>query len=1780
MLSVQALASLFDSEKQYVELPKNYESDLAYIRQHPIEGDWKNWKRIVRRYYSSDSTTVFDTVDAILKGTVSRGFTKNSIVGISAAIAFLLDKERSNLSGWHDWKYEREKQRLLGIIENGDSIYPGELHIGRHSPICACISVYKGTIDNAVDRIDWPKRVKESKWFKEARYPFEGCDYQNFHIKIVLGSFIYSMIRRSYRVQTISYYKRLLRLVLALGNEQLKRIDREFVEKFFFREDFHNAPHNLLRFAYDHFCLDERITADEVLKMVLNKNYQDKIDKMDLPTQQSASGNLQSLLNSFCNGIRQQSWFTVDHNVKVDEAFYTKFASTMESAKTDFVAGLHNSILTSAREVSMIMAMTGAAFLLSHALVKHGIRIISIMLQMLYRFCTGSTESVEGIVQQDAGVSVPVLPWLVIKKILKPPVAIVQKLWENPQTDKIMRRIGYLGDPKMARGIDKIAEWIQKLISDVVNWYKSSVLGLHVMEDIDSVCSPVENWYAECDVFVTKYYSGTMQWNDINWSVLMNLYSRGTALARQPRFVDARQDIWRVVNKLGNILEKYNQHGRGGASVRSPPVTLYLFGDTGVGKSSVTYPFAAEILKGINDKEKLAIDLVKYWKSLVYMRSAEQEFWDGYENQLVTVFDDFNQQIDSAANPSTELFEVIRASNSFPYPLHMASIDQKASTAFTSKIIMVSSNMARPKTQSLNFEKALFRRFDLSVRVTRKLGVAPKEGEFDPDIYNFERYDMVTGQEFGPMTYDEIVRWSVDRYFERKGFVDSMDKYITRKLSEETPVQQGVGTAAGNTVCAVRSILRGTVDFAYTNYVDFVSVVRGEIMLPLMNQLRILLNTVRAKCEYLTTTWRKFVEEHPYFSKAIKMIGVACLVLAGVAMVGKMFKPEKAAKIMSAEQFVKSTPLSSESYTPAQIKQIKAEGYVPAGVKPIKTEAYTPAQVKQIKAEAADPKNLEPIYIESHDSVGVCACGFDAEIEKNHGMPINLLPCDHGVLQQAILDRNSSEMLLKVLRSNLYKLYEGESGDPIGHCMFVKGRVCVMPNHYLSKFKSLDKDDYVWFKNVLVNRAFKMKISDVLLSYKSYLSPDEEDGPVVSRDILTLVVPSAIVHGDIVGYFATKPSLNYVNTTRIVMPFLCNNNVKNSEKAVVSFKYGYGRSVLTVKDETGILGDTGQVARYMRELWQYSMDTEKGDCGCPVFVRNRDISPGKIIGMHVAGWDEYGLGYATPMYKEEIEEILALYNKQDTMEQIQPQVFEAPRQQFYLPEGEFLPIGKVKLSVAQPNVSKECKSLVFGKIQEPTTKPCALIPWKIDGEVFDPRKYRLDRLGKESAVIDFEVVTTASQALADEISQQIGDAGMDEGCKAVYSFEEACLGVDGEEFVNSVKRTTSPGYPFIHMSGFKTRKEIFGNEEKINFSSNQAYILRQRVENIITKAKQGIVLPHIFMDTLKDERKPLHKAHKTRLFSAGPLDYLIACKMYFNGVVDLLQRHRNLSHISVGTNPESFDWNEIASLLLRKSTHMVAGDFEGFDASQNSIMLKEAGKVLIDLSRRFCNSSDEDVEVMHVLLTSLLHSYHINRNEVYQWTHSLPSGHYLTAIINSIFVCLSFSVIWMYQKKDFSYIAARGFYRKCGIVAYGDDHIVSIPWDELTEFNQLTIPKLFKRIGLGYTMEDKDALAELPSRPLTSISYLKRKFIFDPDRNRWTGPLALETILESPMWMKKNPDPRGQTIEQLEWAIRELSVHPKVVWDIYHPLFVRLLQELRSYTDKVVYTEVRASVLD
>lgn len=794
--------------------------------------------------------------------------------------------------------------------------------------------------------------------------------------------------------------------------------------------------------------------------------------------------------------------------------------------------------------------------------------------------------------------------------------------------------------------------------------------------------------------------------------------------------------------------------------------------------------------------------------------------------------------------------------------------------------------------------------------------------------------------------------------------------------------------------------------------------------------------------------------------------------------------------------------------------------------------------------------------------------------------------------EQGIYDVSSVEQMRSVMKRNQYLIvpcvHSQVHDRAIGMITIVKGNIGMMPEHfipYFERYMKADENATIFLKNELLKRSFEIPIKDFIKEIKVVKVTDNTIRNL-KRDLCFVQLKSIIPHKDITQYFSTREQLSQVRITKAVLAtmHLAKDNLNGW--AECETRYCSANSMLTCRKLTEYTnGMTGEdmIISVVRDCYQYDIDTVAGDCGSLLFARNNAIT-GKIIGMHVAG--DRVSGNSCPVYADDMENLdnmfgFTISQKYVTLDESKMRTY----QQGDIPsEAELERIGSLKTPIRQPAKTKIEPSMLHNTYAAPKTAICALKTTKLDnGQTHNPRGYRLGRAGNICVPQDHCMIENSRDACIDFMSEVLKPAAdrRTQGIKAVYTFEEAVTGIHGEPYVNSIKRGTSPGYPFIHTEGMKTKKEIFGSETEFDMTRWQARKLKERVEYIISEAVEGRALDHYFNDSLKDERKAAKKAYKTRLFAAGPIDYLIACKMYFNGIVALLQEKRNHCGVSVGTNCYSQDWDDIVQVLQRKSTNMIAGDFEGFDASQHLQLLREASEVLIQLSKRFLGSTETDIRVMRVLMAGLYSSHHINGHEVYRATHSLPSGHYLTAIINSIFVNVAFGCVFQIAMNDVSYRTARTFWERCGIVTYGDDHIVSVPCDLLDRFNQINMPQLMAIIGLGYTLESKDGEAETQSRNIEEISYLKRGFIFDEDAQRYRGPIAIDTILDMPQWIHKSPDPITQAKLNVDQALKELSLHTETTWNDWYPKISSAAQEhLGHFTRYTRQNETKQLVMD
>ncbi len=202
-----------------------------------------------------------------------------------------------------------------------------------------------------------------------------------------------------------------------------------------------------------------------------------------------------------------------------------------------------------------------------------------------------------------------------------------------------------------------------------------------------------------------------------------------------------------------------------------------------------------------------------------------------------------------------------------------------------------------------------------------------------------------------------------------------------------------------------------------------------------------------------------------------------------------------------------------------------------------------------------------------------------------------------------------------------------------------------------------------------------------------------------------------------------------------------------------------------------------------------------------------------------------------------------------------------------------------------------------------------------------------------------------------------------------------------------------------------------------------------------------------------------------------------------------------------------------------------------------------------------------------VLFEDLLHSRHIGgdcfrQNLVYQWSKSLPSGHPLTTVVNSMYSLVLLVGCYIGITQDYT-----GFWRHVFAITYGDDNVVNVDDTVAGSFNQATVSaKMMELFGMVYTAGSKgDELVEYTT--LEEVTFLKRGF--RQERGTWLCPLDPSSFLYT-MYYTKNPKMMWSIIaDEAETALMELSMHEEELWKEYYPALHDILRDVNIPRDKV-----------
>lgn len=344
----------------------------------------------------------------------------------------------------------------------------------------------------------------------------------------------------------------------------------------------------------------------------------------------------------------------------------------------------------------------------------------------------------------------------------------------------------------------------------------------------------------------------------------------------------------------------------------------------------------------------------------------------------------------------------------------------------------------------------------------------------------------------------------------------------------------------------------------------------------------------------------------------------------------------------------------------------------------------------------------------------------------------------------------------------------------------------------------------------------------------------------------------------------------------------------------------------------------------------------------------------------------------------------------------------------------------------------------------------------------------------------------------------------------------------------------------------------------------------------IDMARRNERMMTIWTDTLKDERRPIDKvnAGKTRVFAGGPIDYTLVFRKYFLGFAAAVADNRNHNEISVGTNVYSSDWTVIATLMQSKGPHVIAGDFSNFDGTLHVQILH----AIVDIINDWYADGEENAGIRRILWREILNSIHVCGDVVYMWTHSQPSGCPLTAIINSIYNAIACRYVWMLLTEGTEYHSMKSFRQHVSMVSYGDDNLLNVSSEALEFYNQITMAEAFATFGMTYTDETKSG-EMVKAKTLDVVQYLKRKFVWNENRQLYNAPLAMESILEIPNWIRECPDHREATENNIENACFELSIHGEDVFNHWAPQYDRAAREAGLTPQILTFYEYEISEL-
>lgn len=399
--------------------------------------------------------------------------------------------------------------------------------------------------------------------------------------------------------------------------------------------------------------------------------------------------------------------------------------------------------------------------------------------------------------------------------------------------------------------------------------------------------------------------------------------------------------------------------------------------------------------------------------------------------------------------------------------------------------------------------------------------------------------------------------------------------------------------------------------------------------------------------------------------------------------------------------------------------------------------------------------------------------------------------------------------------------------------------------------------------------------------------------------------------------------------------------------------------------------------------------------------------------------------------------------------------------------------------------------------------------------------------------------------------------------RPMSDMENLC-GMDGKRFIDAVKKGTSKGFL---LRGPK--REWITMLDPLDYPGFQCpavvdETITQQALSFENDLANGVRCYAIFLACVKDECTKLD-SDKVRVFQAAEWAFQMVIRKYYLPIARLLSLFPLLSECAVGVNSQGPEWDELATHMCKFGKDRIfAGDYSKYDLRMPAQLIIAAFAAMIEIAERCGMYSERDLNIMRGISAEVAYSCAAYNGDLLIHSGSNPSGQNLTVYINCIVNSLLIRSGYFYHRP----IGDNTPFRKnVAIMTYGDDvkGSVSINCDY---FDHIKYAAFLRGRDMVFTMPDKES-EPMPFMRDEEADFLKRKNIYNPDTGLIHGALDENSIFKSlhTVMASNVISLEQQSIQNIDGALREWWQYGRDVYEMRRSQMRKVAEdhELTSY---------------